>query len=61
MSSDFGIVLTYFINYETYFIVYEAYFIVCVFYKNIRVMSVYFVVYVSLGVIGHASAGPYGE
>jgi hypothetical protein len=60
-TSDFGIVLTYFVVYETYFIVYEAYFIICGFCRNIRVVSIYFVVYASLGVIGHASADPFGE
>jgi hypothetical protein len=54
MSSDFGIVLTY-------FIVYEAYFVVCGFCRNIRVVSAYFVVYASLGVSGHASTGPLWE
>jgi hypothetical protein len=54
MSSDFGVVLTY-------FIVYEAYFIVCCFYRNIRVVSTYFIVYASLGVSGHASASPLWE
>jgi hypothetical protein len=54
MSSDFEIVLTYFIAYETYFIV-------CGFYRNIRGASVYFIVYASLRVSGHASAGPLWE
>jgi hypothetical protein len=38
MSSDFRIVLTY-------FVVYEAYFVVCAFYKNIRFVSADFVIY----------------
>jgi hypothetical protein len=51
MSSDFEIV-------STYFVVYEAYFVICGFYRNIMVVSAYFVIYASLGVSGHASAGP---
>jgi hypothetical protein len=54
MSSDFGIVLTYFVVYETYFIV-------CCFYRNIRGASVYFIIYASLRVSGHASASPLWE
>jgi hypothetical protein len=54
MSSDFEIV-------STYFIVYEAYFVICGFYRNYMVVSAYFVIYASLGVSGHASAGPLWE
>jgi hypothetical protein len=39
------IILTYFFVYEAYFIVYEPHFIVCDFRRNIRVVSVDFIVY----------------